>query len=57
MRPGHAERRSHPLPAMTGLAGEIGDLVHGQDGRMESLSPLERVRGAKRDGIGERERE
>ena len=33
MRPGHAERRSHPLPAMTGLAGEIGDLVHGQDGK------------------------
>lgn len=26
----HAERRRHSFPAMTGLAREVGDLVHGQ---------------------------
>lgn len=31
VRPGHAKRRGHPFPAMTGLAGKIGDLVHSQD--------------------------
>ena len=29
--PGHAKRRGHTFPAMTGLAGKIGDLVHSQD--------------------------
>ena len=29
MEPRHAEgRRSHPFPAMAGLAGEVADLMH-----------------------------
>jgi hypothetical protein len=32
-RPRHAEGGCHSLPAMTGLAREVGDLVHGRDGR------------------------
>lgn len=51
VRPRHAEGRGHSLPAMPGLAGEIGDLVHGQ--REASLEPLERVEGERR---GERRR-
>lgn len=39
MRPGHAKGRSHPFPAMTGLAGKIGDLVHGQSVNGPSLLP------------------
>lgn len=31
VRPGHAKGRGHTFPAMTGLAGKIGDLVHSQD--------------------------
>lgn len=45
VRPGHAEGRSHPFPAMTGLTGEVGDLMHGQGGLDENLLPLERIRG------------
>ena len=43
MRPGHAKGWSHAFPAMTGLAGKIGNLVHGQNvGWTESLTPLDR---------------
>ena len=59
VRPGHAKGRGHAFPAMTGLAGKIGDLVHGQDGRWKGLSyPLNETRGerdekrAKGNGIG-----
>lgn len=55
MRSGHAEGGSHPLPAMTGLAREVGYLVHGARAGLD-LCPLEQVEGKKRDGKKEREK-
>lgn len=48
MRPGHAEGRRHSLPAMTGLAREVGYLVHGK-GEDGSLGPLEQVEGVREE--------
>lgn len=38
MRPGHAKGWSHAFPAMTGLAGKIGNLVHGQNVGLDRVS-------------------
>lgn len=49
MRSRHAKGRCHPLPAMTGLARKIGDLVH--DTRIDRISdPLNKSRGKRGGG-------
>jgi hypothetical protein len=49
MRSRHAKGRRHSLPAMTGLARKIGDLVH--DTRIDRISdPLNKSRGKRGEG-------
>lgn len=51
VRSRHAKGRRHPLPAMTGLARKIGDLVH--DTRIDRVSdPLSKSRGKRGEGAG-----
>ena len=49
MRPGHAKRGRHTFPAMTGLACEVGDLMHGQGEENRTLFPLNESRGEERE--------
>jgi hypothetical protein len=52
MRSRHAKGRRHPLPAMTGLARKIGDLVHDKN-RIDRISnPLNKSRGKRGEGAG-----
>ena len=40
VRSGHPESRRHSFPTMTGLAREVGYLVHDQWGRIHTLTPM-----------------
>lgn len=55
----HAEGRGHPFPSMAGLAGEVGDFVHGgrKGGRGEEGREREERKGREEEEEGKKGKE